>query len=221
MANVVSTPRRVRWSPHTADQTRLLEEAAALLKRGAVVAIPTDTVYGLAALPGSDAAMNELYALKGRPREKTIALLVADPGALDRLSSEVPEAARELARRYWPGGLTLVLRSAADPSTTVALRMPNHPVPLRLISEVGSPLATTSANRSSAASPRGADDVLAQLPAGYPLLIDAGPCPLGVDSTVVDLARSPARLLRAGPIEQAAIETVTGPLEPAGRVPSP
>lgn len=190
----------------------MLKEAAPLLRNGAVIAIPTDTVYGLAALPSSAAAMDALYALKGRPREKAIALLVAGPAALDRLASEIPEAARELARRFWPGGLTMVLQSADDPSTTVALRMPDHPAPLGLIAEIGSPLATTSANRSAAASPRSADDVLAQLPHGYPLLIDAGPCPLGVDSTVIDLTTSPARLLRLGAIGRHAIEAVTGPL---------
>jgi L-threonylcarbamoyladenylate synthase len=178
-----------------------------------VVAFPTDTVYGLGAHPASEAAMEALYALKGRPREKAIALLVADPGDLDRLAAAVPGSARILAERYWPGGLTLVLRSAADPTTTVALRMPDHAIPLRLIGEVGSPLATTSANRSAAASPRTADDVLAQLPSGYPLLIDGGPSPGGVDSTVVDLTRSPARILRPGAIGPAAIEAVTGPVD--------
>jgi L-threonylcarbamoyladenylate synthase len=184
------------------------------LSSGAVVALPTDTVYGLAALPASESAMDTLYGLKGRPREKAIALLVDDPSELDRLAVEVPETARELARRYWPGGLTLVLRGAVDPSTTVALRMPGHQVPLRLIREVGSPLATTSANRSAASSPRTADDVLDQLPLGYPLLIDGGPCSVGVDSTVVDLTRSQARILRPGAISREEIEAITGLLGP-------
>jgi L-threonylcarbamoyladenylate synthase len=208
------TPRRALWKGDEApaDSSKLLRAASAYLLEGEVVALPTDTVYGLAAHPSSDAAMDKLYALKDRPREKAIALLVADPDALDLLATDVSAAARTLAQRHWPGGLTLVLRSAADPSTTVALRMPDHDVPLELIREVGSPLATTSANRSSAASPRTADDVLAQLPSGYPLLIDAGTCPRGRDSTVVDLTQSPARILRPGALSREAIEEITGPL---------
>ena len=206
-------PKRARWPAQPTEQDALLAEAAGLLRRGEVVGLPTDTVYGLAALPSSDAGMSLLYAIKGRPREKAIALLVADPCELERLAGEIPDAARELARRYWPGGLTLVLRSTADPSTTVALRMPNNDVPLRLISEVGSPLATTSANRSAAGSSRTADDVLEQLPTGYPLLIDDGPCRLGVDSTVIDLTSNPPRLLREGAIGRETIEVITGPIE--------
>src|SRR5215211_2994310 len=128
-------PRRVVWPDRPSDQVDIVDDAAALLKTGKVVAIPTDMVYGLAAHPASDAAMDALYALKGRPREKAIALLVNEPAALDRLAVDVTQSARILAEKYWPGGLTLVLRSAADPSTTVALRMPNHTVPLRLISQ--------------------------------------------------------------------------------------
>jgi L-threonylcarbamoyladenylate synthase len=177
------------------------------------VAFPTDTVYGLGAHPASEAAMEALYALKGRPREKAIALLVADSGDLDRLAAAVPESARTLAERHWPGGLTLVLRSRADPTTTVALRMPDHEIPLRLIREVGSPLATTSANRSAAASPRTADDVLAQLPSGYPLLIDGGPCPGGTDSTVLDCTGPVVRILRPGALDHREIEALIGRVE--------
>jgi L-threonylcarbamoyladenylate synthase len=206
-------PKRVHWPAEQRDQGRLLAQAVAALSSGGVVGVPTDTVYGLAAHPADDRAMDTLYALKGRPREKAIALLVAGHGDLERLAAGVPEGARALAERYWPGALTLVLRGRPDPSITVALRMPDHEVPLRLIREIGSPLATTSANRSAATSPRTADDVLAQLPRGYPLLIDAGPCPTGVDSTVVDLTQSPARLLRLGAISRGAIQEITGPLE--------
>jgi L-threonylcarbamoyladenylate synthase len=211
MTTAAHPPRRAAWPTDTAAQAALLRDAARLLLAGDVVALPTDTVYGLAAHPNLDLAMDLLYALKHRPREKAIALLIADPSALDDLALDIPPAAHALADRHWPGGLTLVLRSKADPTTTVALRMPNHAVPLRLIREVGSPLATTSANRSSAASPRTADDVLAQLPTGYPLIIDAGPCPGGRDSTVLDLTTSPPRVLRPGAISREAIEALAGP----------
>jgi L-threonylcarbamoyladenylate synthase len=206
----------VLWPSEPRNQARLLAEAVLALNTGSVVGVPTDTVYGLAAHPEHDGAMETLYALKDRPREKAIALLVAEPEDLERLAAEVPDAARALAEQYWPGGLTLVLRSAADPSITLALRMPDHEVPLSLIRQIGSPLATTSANRSAATSPRTADDVLAQLPGGYPLLIDDGPCPIGVDSTVVDVTRSPARLLRRGAIGQEMIKAVVGELDDRG-----
>jgi L-threonylcarbamoyladenylate synthase len=205
-------PRRLPWPTDPAAQERLLTEASRALRAGYVVAVPTDTVYGLAAHPGHEEAMDQLYALKGRPREKAIALLVADADAFDRMAADVPGSARALADRFWPGGLTLVLPSAADRSTTVALRMPDHEVPLRLIRAVGTPLATTSANRSAAASPRSADDVLAQLPNGYPLLIDAGPSPGGRDSTVLDLTSAPPRILRPGAISEEALEAIIGPI---------
>ncbi len=206
-------PRRAQWPADTAARTTLLAEAAQHLRSGQVLGLPTDTVYGLAALPACDAALDRLYALKERPREKAIALLVASPADLEKLAANPPPAARALADRFWPGGLTLVLQSAVDPTTTIGLRMPDHVVVLRLLTALGSPLATTSANRSSGTSPRNADDVLAQLPAGYPLLIDAGPCPGGVDSTVVDLTRTPPRILRSGAVSRAAIEAITGPAE--------
>jgi L-threonylcarbamoyladenylate synthase len=205
-------PKRQAWPLHDADQRHIVQQVADLLIAGEMVAFPTDTVYGLAAHPGRERAMDALYALKGRPREKAIALLVADPADLEHLAIDPPPTAGELAKRYWPGALTLVLRSAADPSTTVALRMPAHPIPLAIIAAVGSPLATTSANRSASASPRTADDVLAKLPSGYALLIDGGPCPGGVDSTVLDLTASPPRILRAGAIARADLEHVTGPI---------
>jgi L-threonylcarbamoyladenylate synthase len=206
-------PRRVSWPADPSEQGQVLYQAAELLRGGEVVVFPTDTVYGLAAHPENERAMELLYALKGRPRDKAIALLVGAPQALERLASDVPAAARVLAERYWPGGLTIVLRGARDPSTTVALRMPNHPIPLGVIRAAGTALATTSANRSAAASPRTADDVLAQLPSGFPLLIDGGACPGGVDSTVLDLSASRPRILRAGAIGRAEIEAVVGRME--------
>ena len=206
-------PRRARWPSAATAQTTLLAEAVQHLRSGQVVGLPTDTVYGLAALPACDAGLDRLYALKERPREKAIALLVASPADLEKLAANPPPTARALADRFWPGGLTLVLQSATDPSTTIGLRMPDHEVVLKLLMALRSPLATTSANRSSGTSPRDADDVLAQLPAGYPLLIDAGPCPGGVDSTVVDLTRTPPRILRSGALSRPAIEAITGPVE--------
>jgi L-threonylcarbamoyladenylate synthase len=205
-------PRRVEWPDNDPARAALLGEAVDYLRAGQVVALPTDTVYGLAVLPGIEAALKRLYQLKARPPEKAIALLVSGTDDLARFAREIPASAYRLAERFWPGGLTLVLRSAVDPSTTVALRMPCHPVPLLLIAEAGSPLATTSANRSSLASPRSADDVLAQLPSGYPLLIDGGPSEGGIDSTVLDLTRSPAVVLRQGAIAPESIAQEIGTL---------
>src|SRR5687767_12657918 len=105
-------PRRAQWPADTAARTALLAEAARHLRSEQVLGLPTDTVYGLAALPTCDAALDRLYALKERPREKAIALLVASPADLEKLAANLPPAARALADRFWPGGLTLVLRSA-------------------------------------------------------------------------------------------------------------
>ena len=157
--------------------------------------------------------MARIYELKRRPPTKQIALLVDDPAAMEELAAEVPAAARALAQRYWPGALTLVLRGHEE-GVTVAFRQPDHPVPTTLIRAVGAPIATSSANLSDLPSPRTAQDVLAQLPKGYELLIDGGPCPGGVDSTVIDLSGPVPRVLRQGALERRELEGVVGPLTP-------
>jgi L-threonylcarbamoyladenylate synthase len=179
------------------------------LRAGALVVLPTDTVYGLAADGRVPGAIARVYAVKQRPAEKALPLLVEDAAQVARIA-HVDHHARALMRRFWPGGLTLVLRER-EGSGTIAVRMPDHEVPLEVIHALGAPLATTSANRSGAPSCTTADQVRAQLPEGYALLIDAGPSPGGQDSTVLDLTTDPPRLLRLGAVPMADLEEVIGP----------
>jgi L-threonylcarbamoyladenylate synthase len=208
-------PRVVHWPEEPSDQGALAAEAARILNDGGVVVFPTDTVYGIGAHAGRSEAIDRLYGVKRRPRTKQIALLVDDVDALEQLPEDVPAAARTLAKRYWPGALTLVLRGR-DPGETIAFRQPDHVVPRALIRAVGWPLATTSANLSDHPSPRTAADVRAQIPTGYELLIDGGPCPGGTDSTVLDCTGGVIRLLRPGSLDLAEVEALVGPIERRG-----
>ncbi len=183
--------------------------AAALLRGGALVAFPTDTVYGIGCLAGDPAVLDRLFAAKRRPTEKRIPILVADLEQVASLGYLADERARSLAACFWPGALTMVLgrdlaagtpRSPA-PARTQAFRVPDHPVTLGLIAASG-PLATTSANRSTEPETFEADDVLIAF-ADTDLVaavVDGGVVPGGVASTVVDLSVTPARLIRRGPI---------------------
>jgi L-threonylcarbamoyladenylate synthase len=203
-------PRIVRWPGDAEGRTRLAHEAADILRAGGLVVFPTDTVYGIAAMAGRGDAITRLYAVKHRPPSKQIALLIDDPAVMAELG-EVPPIALELGRRYWPGALTVVLRGPAE-GETVAFRLPNHPVPRAIARALGWPLAATSANLSDHPSPRTAHDVLVQLPTGYELLIDGGPCPGGVDSTVLDLTGPNVRVMRPGPLNLHEVEEIVGPL---------
>ncbi len=205
-------PEIVKWPADLAAQNAILARAAAILRSGGLVVLPTDTVYGIAALPTIPEAVRRLYALKGRPPEKAIALLIDDFAQVEQLVARVPPVARDLAQRFWPGALTIVFPAKDPQGGTVALRLPDHEVPRRLIRTVGSPMATTSANLSSQKSSVTAEDVLEQLPVGYELLIDGGRCPVGIESTVIDATTSPPRILRIGAVPPQEIEAVIGPI---------
>jgi len=190
-----------------ADDPQTIRRAWRLLRSGQVVAFPTDTVYGVGAHAFQPEAVAGLYAAKNRPTSKAIPLLVAQIEDLARVARVVPVVAWELAERFWPGGLTLVLpRAQRVPpivtagGDTVAVRCPDHAIPVALINALGAPLAATSANLSGQPSPTTARQVVMQLAGRVPLIIDGGPCPEGVPSTVVDLSVSPPRLLRAGAV---------------------
>lgn len=173
-----------------------LAAAAELVLAGEVVAFPTDTVYGLAALAGDQAAVDRIYEIKRRPADRRLVVMVAAPAAL-RALVQVDPRARAVMRRWWPGPLTLVLPSR-DATQGLAVRIPNHPVALALLRAVGAPLATTSANLSG--EPPALD--AAGLPAlhGIAAVIDDGRAPGGVPSTLLDLTGREPRLLREGPI---------------------
>jgi L-threonylcarbamoyladenylate synthase len=181
--------------------------AAGILQDGGLVAFPTDTVYGLGALIWNEASIIRIYAAKERPREKAIPILVSGVDEARRLVGELPPIAEALVHRFWPGPLTLVVpcgdrlpHGITSGTGTVALRAPRHLVTLRLLETIGQPLAVTSANRSGAADPLTAEDVLAQLGGRIDAVLDGGQCPGGRPSTVLSAAVEPPQVLRSGPI---------------------
>lgn len=182
-----------------------LEEAIRILRRGGVIAFPTDTVYGLGCLVGDRTAIDRLFEMKGRGRQKAIPVLTADLSDLARVAEVVPPAANRLARRFWPGPLTLIVPRRPDlplalgPEPTVGVRVPDHEFARDLLRGAG-PMAVTSANPSGAPNALTADEVRAGLRHGLDLILDGGPAPGGLPSTVVDCVSAPPRLLRAGPI---------------------
>ena len=196
-----------------------IAQAVDVLRRGGIVAFPTDTVYGVGADVRQPEAIAALYEVKERPLSKAIPVLLARAEDLCSVAREVPKSAWRLAEQFWPGALTLVVRrSPSLPSIltaegpTVAVRVPDHPVVRALIEGLGAPLAATSANISGQPSSVTADDVLAQLGGRIALILDGGPCPGGRSSTVVDLTTTPPRVLRPGPISaeqiRAALSTI-------------
>jgi L-threonylcarbamoyladenylate synthase len=183
-----------------------IARAAALLQAGELVAFPTDTVYGVAAAANRPDAVARLYVAKSRPLEKAIPILLANPGDLGTVVAEINDLVRELIAHLWPGGLTLVLpKSKSVPreisaAATVAVRIPDLLLTRQIIAAAGTPLAVTSANRSGQPSPRTAAQVISQLGGRIAAVVDGGPCPGGVPSTVLDCTTDPPRVLRAGAV---------------------
>ncbi len=212
-----------------------IDRAAEILARGGVIAFPTETVYGLAARVGDDAAVQRLFELKGRPRTRPMSICVADREGLETYAARVPSAARRLADALWPGPLTLVLPRRADVpdvvtggGETVGIRVPDHPVALALLRALerrcgpGSGVAAPSANRFGEPPPTTASGVIEAL--GQPaagrseapdLVLDGGRCPGGVPSTVLLCASERPRVLRPGAISREALERLLGaPVDP-------
>lgn len=184
-----------------------LGRAVELLADGSVVAFPTDTVYGVGVAASRADRVDALFALKHRPVDRRIPLLVADLAQAEELGATIDDRATRLADAFWPGALTLVLPMGAG---TQAFRAPNHAVALDLIRAAG-PLFATSANISDQPDTLGADEVLiafALEPDGLAAVVDGGPVPGGVASTVLDLASEPAGILREGPITRDALAAV-------------
>lgn len=174
----------------------LIKEAAAVLQRGGLVAFPTETVYGLGANLNDPQAVQELYQVKQRPFEKQVTLHLSRPEEAAQHGVEVTELAREMMRAFWPGPVTLVL-ARADGST-LGFRVPRHPVALSLLRAARVPVVAPSANLSGRPAPQTAEEVMRDLADRIDLVLDAGPAPLGVSSTVVDLSVHPPKILRAG-----------------------
>ena len=198
-----------------------LARAGELLRAGEVVAFPTETVYGLGANALDAAAVEKIFAAKGRPGDNPLIVHIAEANDLAPLIACEPSArALALMDAFWPGPLTLIFpKSAAVPSRvtagldTVAVRMPEHPVAQALIRASGVPIAAPSANRSGRPSPTTAADVLEDMAGRVPLILDGGPCRVGVESTVVDLTGDTPRVLRPGGVTRAQIEAVASACE--------
>lgn len=198
----------------------VLARAADLLRAGELVAFPTETVYGLGANALDPSAVARIYGAKGRPAYNPLIVHVADVEAAKQLVSRWPDLATRLADHWWPGPLTLVLPKAPsipDLVTaglpTVALRVPSHPVALALLRATALPLAAPSANRSGEVSPTTAQHVARSLGERVPLILDAGPTTVGIESAVVDLSGPVPLLLRPGIISREELEEVIGPVE--------
>ncbi len=213
------TPAEVQANNVVFTTEEAILGAAELLRQGQVVGMPTETVYGLAGDGLNPAALARIFEVKQRPLFDPLILHVATADEAFGLAERVPEAARELARRFWPGPLTLVLpkrEMVPDLATSglpnVALRVPAHPVAQALLRAFGGPLAAPSANRFGRISPTDAAAVREELGEAVSLILDGGPCAVGVESTVVFLGEGEALLLRAGGIAVEEIEATTGPL---------
>jgi L-threonylcarbamoyladenylate synthase len=190
---------------YASDDPVGLQKALDLLQQSHLVAFPTDTIYGLGGLAFDAQAIDRLYLAKGRDLSKAVPVLIGKPADLCQVTSSMGEVAQRLAARFWPGPLTLVVRRhPALPENlsgfeTVGVRMPDHPVALKLLRLAG-PMAVSSANLSNQPSANTAEEVLAQLGGRIPLIIDGGHTPGGLASTVVDCSGGDLRILRPGPI---------------------
>ncbi len=191
--------------------------AVDVLRAGGLVAFPTETVYGLGADASSPQAMALLYAVKGRPGDHPVIVHLAEPAAVERWAAEFPDDARSLAREFWPGPLTLVLRrqphvldAVTGGRDTVGLRVPAQPVALALLRAFGGGLAAPSANRFGRVSPTTAAHVRDDLGSDVGVILDGGPSALGVESTIVDWTAGDPVILRPGGVPREAVEAVLG-----------
>jgi L-threonylcarbamoyladenylate synthase len=209
----------VRDSASAAARAAGVDAAVAALRRGDLVVLPTDTVYGVAADAFSPSAVERLLAAKGRGRDMPVPVLVGAWRTLDGLAATVTPLARELVETFWPGPLTLVVRAAGslawdlgETRGTVAVRMPLQPVALAVLEQTG-PLAVSSANRTGAPPATDAQDAAAQLGTSVTVYLDAGPCADAVPSTILDLTGERPRVLRAGALPVDRLREVVGDLQ--------
>jgi len=194
-----------------------LSFAVEVILGGGLVAVPTETVYGLAG-NGLDAeAVAKIYEAKGRPSIKPLSLLVPDMGMVKAVCAKIPESARLLAEAFWPGPLTIILsHNGAVPDIvtaggdTIGVRCPDHPLTLELLRLAGVPVAAPSANISDKPSPKSAQEVLAYFDGLIECVIDGGPCALGFESTIISLVSEPYKILRQGALPEEDIRRVIG-----------
>lgn len=202
----------------------MLGDAVRILRAGGLVAFPTETVYGLGARAFDPTAIARVFAVKGRPLDNPLIVHIATDDQLRSVTPEIPPIARKAMTAFWPGPLTLVLRRAPEvPAAvsagldTVAVRAPDHPLALSLIREFGEPIAAPSANRSGRPSPTLAEHVVQELGDAVDLVLNGGPCRIGLESTVLDLTADPPRVLRPGAITVQMLRPVVGQVLPFTR----
>lgn len=193
-----------------------------MLRGGGLVAFPTETVYGLGALALDERALARVFEAKGRPTHHPLIAHVGDEGQARALAASWPDAAARLARAFWPGPLTLVVERAAHVpaavaggTSSIAVRVPSHSVALALLATLGAPVAAPSANRYQGLSPTTAAHVVKELGDRVDLVLDAGPCDAGIESTVVDVRGKPPRVLRHGAADLAALRNLLPDLQAA------
>jgi L-threonylcarbamoyladenylate synthase len=197
-----------------------VKRAAAVLRAGGLVAFPTETVYGLGADATNAEAVAKIFAAKGRPATNPLIVHVADIETAKRYAAKWSDAAQTLAAVWWPGPLAIVVPKTpeiVDAATagrpTVALRVPDHPLALQLLQEFGGPIAAPSANKSNHVSPTTAAHVREELGDSVDVILDGGPCAVGIESTVVDLTRGTPVILRPGGVPRRKIEAIVGMLD--------
>ncbi|RPJ11417.1 MAG: threonylcarbamoyl-AMP synthase [Deltaproteobacteria bacterium] len=202
------------------EDAEAIRQAAEIIKEGGVVAFPTETVYGLGADALNPLAVARIFEIKNRPFFDPLIVHIADLDEMSRLAVEIPPNGERLVKRCWPGPLTIVVfkkEEVPDLVTaglpTVAIRMPKHPMALRLIREAGCPIAAPSANPFGYVSPTTADHVREQLGNRVDLILDGGPCEVGVESTILSFSEERPRLLRPGGLTLEEIESVIGKVE--------
>lgn len=194
-----------------------IKQAADAIRRGELVVFPTETVYGLAADALNEDAVRRVFRAKGREESHPLPVQLASVDHLNQISSDIPENAKHLGERFWPGPLTIVIKKRKEISDlvsggldTVGVRIPDHPVALALLSAVGSPIVATSANLSGNKPPISADEAVGQLKESVSVVLDAGESKIGVASTVVDVTVDPPKILRLGTITEDQILEATG-----------
>lgn len=208
------------WKWREENAGAFWDEARTVLKRNGVIAVPTETFFGLAVNPLQEEALSRLFALKDRDPEKPVLLLVDGPEMLNQVAREVPGLARRLMARFWPGPLTIIFpslphlpRLLTGGTGTIAVRQPRQALTCRLIAALGHPITGTSANRAGYRPCVRADEVAREFGEGVDLILEAGPCPGGLPSTIVDVTNSPPRLVRVGAIPAAELAEIIPEIE--------
>ena len=200
--NIFKRTKVVTLDPHRPEE-KLIKKAARIIKKGGLVAFPTETVYGLGADYFNNTAVKKLYRVKNRPSDKPLTLHISDVSMLEEFIGELPELARRLIKKFWPGPLTLILMS--KDGRKLGFRMPKNEIASKLISECGTPIVAPSANLSGEKSPIEAGDISKRLGRRINMILDGGKTQLGVESTIIDTTVFPYRILREGAIKKAGI----------------